>query len=50
MKVFNIGFKNSLSQPDETQLDADSTLELINLILSLQKEMDIKEILYIEEA
>lgn len=55
MLVYNVGFINSEGKLDETQLDiekhnlvADETIEIINLILSLKDEMDIKEITDIE--
>ena len=55
MLVYNVGFINSEGKLDETQLDiekcnlvADETIEMINLILSLKDEMDIKEITYID--
>ena len=48
MKIYNIGFRNSNKQPDETQLDVNSYEELIELIDSLKEEMDIQEIEYIE--
>jgi len=50
MITYNIGFRDSSKRESETQLDVSDTVDLINLILSLQDEMDIKEILYIEEA
>lgn len=55
MFVYNIGFINSDGKDDVTQLDIEEqdneykeVLELMNLILSLKDEMDIKEITYIE--
>lgn len=55
MLVYNIGFKNSLGELDETQLDINEynsenqeIVELINLILSLKDEMDIQEVKYID--
>ena len=55
MLVYNVGFINTDNQEDETQLDVEEyntegaeMIELINLILSLKDEMDIKEITYIE--
>ena len=55
MLIYNIGFINTNGEKDKTQLDirkpdmpdADM-IELINLILSLKDEMDIKEIVYID--
>lgn len=50
MLVYNVSFKNSKGQLDETQLDIIKSepeevhLELLNLILSLKDEMDIQEI------
>lgn len=55
MLVYNIGFKNSKGEVDETQLDVneynsfnDELVELFNLILSLKDELDIQEIIYID--
>lgn len=55
MLICNIGFINTNGHEDETQLDVEEcntteeeVVELINLILSLKDEMDIKEITYIE--
>lgn len=55
MLVYNIGFVNENGKQDETQLDIEEqntteeeVIELINLILSLKDEMDIKEITYID--
>ena len=55
MLIYNIGFINTDNQQDETQLDIEEynsedaeIIELINLILSLKDEMDIKEITYID--
>lgn len=55
MLVYNIDFINSQGKNDSTQLDIeqhefvhDETIEMINLILSLKDEMDIKEITYID--
>lgn len=55
MLVYNIGFKNSEGEVDETQLDVneynsfnDELVELFNLILSLKDELDIQEIIYID--
>ena len=55
MLTFNVGFINTDNQQDETQLDIEEynneeaeIIELINLILSLRDEMDIKEITYLD--
>lgn len=55
MLVYNIGFKNSKGEVDETQLNVDEynnfndeLVELFNLILSLKDELDIQEIVYID--
>lgn len=55
MFIYNIGFINTNGKQDETQLDIEEhntedaeNIELINLILSLKDEMDIKEITYID--
>lgn len=55
MLVYNVGFINSKGKNDATQLDIekhkdvnDGTIEIINLILSLKEEMNIKEITYID--
>lgn len=55
--VYDIGFTNSKGISDETQLDitlqekrSDEICELINLLLSLKDEMDIKTIDYIDLA
>lgn len=55
MLVYNIGFINVDGKQDETQLDIEErdrtdeeVIELMNLILSLKDEMDIKEITYID--
>ena len=55
MLIYNVGFINGNKEHDETQLDIEEYndlnmefIELINLILSLKDEMDIKEITYIE--
>ena len=55
MLIYNVGFINNNNEHDETQLDIEEyndlhmeVVELINLILSLKDEMDIKEITYIE--
>ena len=55
MLIFNIGFINADGEQDETQLDIEErnrtdeeVIELMNLILSLKDEMNIKEITYID--
>lgn len=55
MLTYNIGFINTNGEQDETQLDIEEyntedaeIIELINLILSLKDEIDIKEIIYID--
>ena len=55
MLVCNIGFINADGEQDETQLDIEErnrtyeeVIELMNLILSLKDEMNIKEVAYIE--
>lgn len=55
MLTYNIGFINTNGEQDETQLDIEEyntedaeIIELINLVLSLKDEMDIKEIIYID--
>ena len=55
MLVYNIGFINVDGKQNETQLDIEErdrtdeeVIELMNLILSLKDEMDIKEITYID--
>lgn len=55
MSTYNIGFINTNGEQDETQLDIEEyntedaeIIELINLVLSLKDEMDIKEIIYID--
>lgn len=55
MVIYNIGFINENGEQDETQLDIEEqntteeeVIELINLILSLKDEMEIKEITYID--
>ena len=50
MEVYNIGFRNSKKQFDETQLDVNSYNELEELIESLKDEMDIQEVIYIERV
>jgi len=49
MYSVNVGFKTSKGTIDETQVDVSSTVDLVNIILGLQKEMDIREIAYLEE-
>lgn len=51
MLVCNVGFINAYGEQDETQLDIEErnrtdeeVIELMNLILSLKDEMNIKEI------
>lgn len=55
MLICNVGFINTDWEQDETQLDIEErnstdekVIELINLILSLKDEMDIKEVTYID--
>ncbi len=55
MLIFNVGFINADGKQDETQLDIEErnrtdeeVIELMNLILSLKDEMNIKEITYID--
>lgn len=55
MLICNVGFINTNGDEDETQLDVEEhntteqeVIELINLILSLKEEMEIKEITYLE--
>lgn len=55
MLTYNVGFINVNGKQDETQLDIEEynredveIIELINLILSLKDEMDIKEVIYID--
>ena len=48
MFTYNVGFLNSSGIEDETQLNADSIIELGELIGSLKDEMDIQKITYIE--
>ena len=54
MLVCNVGFINAYREQDETQLDIEErnrtdeeVIELMNLILSLKDEMNIKEITYL---
>ena len=55
MLVCNVGFINAYGEQDETQLDIEErnrtdeeVIELMNLILSLKDEMNIKEITYLD--
>lgn len=55
MLICNVGFINTDGEQDETQLDIEErnstdeeVIELMNLILSLKDEMDIKEVTYID--
>lgn len=55
MITYNVGFINTDGDKDETQLDIEEhnstdeeVIELMNLILSLKGELDIKEVVYIE--
>lgn len=55
MLICNVGFINTDGEQDETRLDIEErnspdekVIELINLILSLKDEMDIKEVTYID--
>ena len=55
MITYNVGFVNTDGVQDETQLDIEErnstdeeVIELMNLILSLKDEMNIKEVAYIE--
>jgi hypothetical protein len=55
MLVYNVGFINTYGEQDETQLDIEEyntedaeIIEMINLILSLKEEMDIKDVTYID--
>lgn len=55
MLICNIGFINADGEQDETQLDIEErnrtdeeVIELMNLILSLKDEMNIKEITYLD--
>lgn len=55
MITYNVGFINTDGEQDETQLDIEErnstdeeVIELMNLILSLKDEMDIKEVTYID--
>ena len=53
--IVNIGFLTTDGKVSETQLDLearnnilDEHIELINLLLSLKEEMDIKEVRYLD--
>ena len=55
MLICNVGFINADGDQDETQLDIEErnrtdeeVIELMNLILSLKDEMNIKEITYFD--
>ena len=55
MITYNVGFVNTDGVQDETQLDIEErnstdeeVIELMNLILGLKDEMNIKEVAYIE--
>lgn len=55
MLIYNVGFINTNGEEDATQLDIEEhntedaeIIELINIILSLKDEMEIKEITYID--
>jgi hypothetical protein len=55
MLIYNVGFINSDGKRDQTQLDIEEynredaeIIEMVNLILSLKDEMDIKEVIYID--
>ena len=55
MLVCNVGLINAYGEQDETQRDIDErnrtdeeVIELMNLILSLKDEMNIKEITYLD--
>ena len=55
MITYNVGFVNTDGVQDETQLDIEErnstdeeVIELMNLILSLKDEMNIKEITYLD--
>ena len=55
MITYNVGFINTDGNEDEIQLDIEErnrtdeeVIELMNLILSLEDEIGIKEIAYIE--
>lgn len=49
-KVYNVRFLKSNGVPDETQLNAENTEELIELVDSLREEMDITEIILMEQV
>lgn len=53
--IVNIGFLTTDGKEDETQVDLeahnnilDEHIELINLLLSLKEEMDIREVIYLD--
>lgn len=53
--IVNIGFLTADGKEDETQVDLeahnnilDEHIELINLLLSLKEEMDIREVIYLD--
>ena len=55
MLTYNVGFIDVNGKQDETQLDIHEyntedaeIIELVNLILSLKDEMNIKEVTYID--
>ncbi len=55
MIIYNVGFINTDGDEDETQLDIEERnstdeeiIELMNLILSLEDEIGIKNVTYIE--
>lgn len=55
MIIYNVGFINTDGDEDETQLDIEERnstdeeiIELMNLILSLEDEIGIKKVTYIE--
>ena len=55
MLICNVGLINADGDQDETQLDIEErnrtdeeVIELMNLILSLKDEMNIKEITYLD--
>lgn len=54
MLIYDVTFINTNGEYDSTQLDIEESttdaevIEMINLILSLKDEMDIKEIVHID--
>lgn len=53
--VYNVGFITNEGKPDETQIDIPETVaaeetivEIVNLILSLKNELNLKEVTYID--